>query len=75
MFPFESTWLPYLYLYGVGGFFFLLGMIIIKKSGSLDKAKKSHRRWFKILLFGFFYFTLIHAFLITAALYFLNYGS
>lgn len=67
--PFENTWLPYLYLYGVGGFFFLLGMIVIKKSGALESAKKSHRRWFKILLLGFIYFTLIHGILIIAALY------
>jgi len=67
--PFESTWLPYLYLYGVGGLFFLIGMIIIRKSGALDWSKKTHRRWYKILLFGFFYFTLIHGILIIAALY------
>lgn len=66
---FFNSWLPFIYLYGVGGLFFLMGMIIIKKSGALDTAKKSHRRWFKILLFGFFYFVLIHGILIIAALY------
>lgn len=67
--PFESTWLPYLYLYGVGGLFFVSGMIIIKKSKALNTEKKSHRRWFRILIFGFIYFTLIHGLLIIAALY------
>lgn len=67
--PFESTWLPYLYLYGVGGLFFLIGMIIIRKAGALDVSRKTHRRWYKILIFGFFYFTLIHGILIIAALY------
>ncbi|HSW56022.1 MAG TPA: hypothetical protein VLH59_13115 [Ignavibacteriaceae bacterium] len=66
---FFNSWLPFIYLYGVGGIFFLIGMIIIKKSGALDTTKKSHRRWFKILLFGFIYFTLIHGILIIAALH------
>ncbi|HRI45907.1 MAG: hypothetical protein KF721_05100 [Ignavibacteriaceae bacterium] len=64
-----NTWIPFLYLYGVGGIFFFAGLIIVKKSGSLDTTRKSHKRWMKIMLWGFFYFMFIHAFLIIAALY------
>ncbi|HSW56020.1 MAG TPA: hypothetical protein VLH59_13105 [Ignavibacteriaceae bacterium] len=66
---FEQTWLPYLYLYGVGGLFFLIGMITIKKTGGIDLTKKRHRFWWKVLIFGFFYFVIIHAALTFAALY------
>ncbi|MCH7613374.1 MAG: hypothetical protein IIB95_02900 [Candidatus Marinimicrobia bacterium] len=64
----QHTWIPYLYLYGVGGLFFLLGMIIIRKSGSIDLRRKSHRMWNRVLIFGFFWFMVIHAILIYAAL-------
>ena len=66
---FYDTWLPFIYLYGVGGLIFLFGMIIIKKSGAIDLTKKKHRIWFKVLIFGYFYFALFHAILIIAALY------
>lgn len=66
---FFQTWLPFMYLYGVGGIFFLVGMVIIRKSNSLDLKKKVHKKWFKVLIFGYFYFVLIHAFLTIAALY------
>lgn len=66
---FEQTWLPFLYLYGVGGLFFLFGMFIIKKSGAIDLKKKRHLFWWRILIFGFFFFVCLHAILIIAALY------
>ncbi|MDT3697096.1 MAG: hypothetical protein ROY99_11985 [Ignavibacterium sp.] len=66
---FENTWLPFIYLYGVGGIFFLSGLVIIKKSKTVNFEKKRHRYWWKITLFGFFYYMAIHALLILAALY------
>ena len=66
---FFDSWLPFIYLYGGGGIFFLIGIIITKKAGALDLTKKKHRYWFKILLFGFFWFMAIHLALIIAALY------
>lgn len=66
---FSNTWLPFIYLYGVGGIFFLGGMILIKKAKAVNFAKKRHRYWWKILIFGFFYYMIIHAALILAALY------
>ncbi len=64
-----NTWLPYIYLYGVGGIFFICGLIIIKKSGAYDSNKRRHRFWWKVTILGFFYFMLLHASLILAALY------
>jgi hypothetical protein len=63
------TWLPFLYLYGFGGLFFFSGMIIITKSNAIDLKKKRHRFWFKVLIFGFFYFVAFHAITTIAALY------
>jgi hypothetical protein len=68
--PFAHTWLPFIYLYGVGGAFFLSGMIIIKKSKAVNFEKKRHRYWWNVTIFGFFYFMVFHALLILAALYF-----
>jgi hypothetical protein len=67
--PFSHTWLPYIYLYGVGGIFFVIGIIITKKSGAMDLKNKKHRFWFKVLLFGFVYYMALHFFLTIAALY------
>lgn len=67
---FEQTWLPYLYLYGVGGLCFIIGMITIKKSGAIDLAKKRHNYWWKVMIFGMVYFMIIHALLIIVALNF-----
>jgi len=66
---FFNTWLPFIYLYGVGGIFFASGLIIVRKAGSYDPSKKRHRLWWKVTIFGFFYFMLMHAALILAALY------
>ena len=66
---FFQSWLPFIYLYGVGGLFFLTGMIIIRKSGAIDMKKKTHRYWWKVLIFGYIYFMIIHALLTIFALY------
>ncbi|MEW6196770.1 MAG: hypothetical protein AB1521_16610 [Bacteroidota bacterium] len=66
---FSHSWLPYIYLYVAGGFFFFFGMYIIHKSNSLDLRLKKNRWWRKVLYFGFFYFMIIHAILIIAAIY------
>ncbi|OGU54534.1 MAG: hypothetical protein A2V66_02645 [Ignavibacteria bacterium RBG_13_36_8] len=66
---FFNSWLPFIYLYVIGGFFFLIGLIIARKSGALNIKIKRHRRWFYIMIFGFLYFVTMHALLIIAALY------
>jgi hypothetical protein len=66
---FFNSWFPFIYLYVVGGIFFFSGVYIIRKSKAIDLTKKRHRFWFKVLIFGYFYFAAIHALLIIAALY------
>jgi len=69
MISFFNSWLPFIYLYGVGGVFFFSGLYIIVKSGSLNLQKKHHLWWIRVLVAGFFFFLFIHAALIIAALY------
>ena len=69
MISFFNSWLPFIYLYGVGGVFFFSGLYIIVKSGSLNLKKKHHLWWIRVLVAGFFFFLFIHAALIIAALY------
>ena len=66
--PFSHAWLPYIYLYGVGGMLFLIGVIITVKSGSLDLKRSSHRTWFQVLFFGMVWFMVMHALWNLAAL-------
>ncbi len=66
---FFSSWLPFIYLYGIGGLFFLTGLILIVRSGALNLKIKHHKRWFWILIFGYCFFFTLHATLIIAALY------
>jgi hypothetical protein len=67
---FFDSWFTLIYLYGVGGIFFFFGMYIIKRSGAIDLTIKRHRFWYKVMIFGFFYFVLMHFLLTIAALYF-----
>jgi hypothetical protein len=69
MLSFFDSWLPFIYLYGVGGFFFLVGMIIVRRSGAINLSIKRHKFWYRVLIFGFFYFVAMHAFFIILALY------
>ena len=62
MLDFSRTWVPYIYLYGVGGGIFLIGMFIILRSRSLKLERVRHKEWYKILIFGFFYYMGIHGF-------------
>ncbi len=59
---FSRTWIPYIYLYGVGGGIFLIGMFIILRSKSLKLEIVRHKNWYQILIFGFFYYMGIHGF-------------
>ena len=64
---FFNTWLPFLYLYGVGGFAFLIGMTLILKTNALDVSLSEHKKWLVILFFGFIYYASIHATFILVA--------
>jgi hypothetical protein len=60
MLDFSRSWVPYIYLYGVGGGIFLIGMFIILRSRSLKLERVRHKEWYKILIFGFVYYLCIH---------------
>ncbi len=66
--PFFNIWLPYIYLYGVGGICFSVGLYLAKKSGAYNPARKRHRYWWHIIIGGFFYFMLLHLIWILIAL-------
>ena len=68
MLDFSRTWLPYLYLYVVGGGIFLVGMFIILRSRSLKLERIRHREWYHILIFGLVYYMGIHGLFTFAAL-------
>jgi len=65
---FSHSWLPFMYLYGLGGLLFVSGILITVKSKSLNLNKISHWRWFWTLIFGFIWYMSLHASLTLAAL-------
>jgi uncharacterized membrane protein len=66
--PFDRTWLPYLYLYGVGGILFLVGIFITLRNKAINLAFRQHRKWLFVLFGGFVWYALIHAVLILLGL-------
>tara|TARA_B100001245_G_scaffold66003_1_gene45917 strand:+ start:2247 stop:2543 length:297 start_codon:yes stop_codon:yes gene_type:complete len=71
---FSHSWLPFMYLYGLGGLLFIAGIFITIKSGSLNPNKLSHWRWFWTLIFGLVWYMCIHASLNLAGLGFVNFA-
>ena len=69
MSEFLDNWLPFIYLYGVGGILFFTGLILIKRSKSINLQLKRHRFWYRTLIFGFLYFMFMHFILTIAGLY------
>lgn len=65
---FSHSWLPFIYLYGVGGILFLAGIIITLKAGSFDLSRYKHKKWMWVLLFGFVWYIMMHALMTWAAL-------
>ena len=65
---FSHTWLPFIYLYGLGGILFFLGIIITVKAGSFDLNRIAHKKWMWVLLFGFVWYLTMHALMTWAAL-------
>ena len=65
---FYQTWLPFIYLYGVGGIAFIIVMIIIIRSNALRIKFQRHLKWVWVLIFGFLFYAAIHAFLIFVAI-------
>lgn len=57
---FDRLWLPYIYLYAVGGALFLGGLFLVLKSGALDMKRRGHRRWLGVLVFGLLWYMGLH---------------
>ncbi len=68
MLDFSRTWLPYLYLYFVGGIAFVFGMILIIRTKALRISFNRHKKWVFILLYGFIFYAGIHALFIYLAI-------
>ncbi|MCH2101508.1 MAG: hypothetical protein MK209_06265 [Planctomycetes bacterium] len=64
---FDRVWLPYLYLYGVGGVFFLGGLWMVVRSEGFNKLRASDRRWLALMFFGFIWYAGLHGIGILAA--------
>jgi hypothetical protein len=54
-------WLTYLYQFGIGGLFFLGGLIVILKTGACDLKTKADRTWFSALVIGFLALATVYA--------------
>ncbi|MBC8405890.1 MAG: hypothetical protein HQ519_05800 [Planctomycetes bacterium] len=65
---FERVWLPYLYLYGVGGLIFFTGLIMVLKSPAYSHKRLKDRKWLGTLLFGYFWYAGMHGVGILAAI-------
>tara|TARA_X000001036_G_scaffold55586_1_gene45245 strand:+ start:23528 stop:23743 length:216 start_codon:yes stop_codon:yes gene_type:complete len=65
---FSQTWLPFIYLYGVGGIAFLLGTLLIYKTKALRINYESHKKWFWVLFYGYFFYASVHALFIYLAI-------
>ncbi|MBT4715785.1 MAG: hypothetical protein HOB84_13535 [Candidatus Marinimicrobia bacterium] len=65
---FSHSWLPFIYLYGLGGILFIAGIIITMKAGSFDLKRPKHKKWMWILIFGFVWYFTMHALMTWAAL-------
>ena len=68
MIEFTRAWLPYIYLYGVGGIFFLTGLWLVLRHRSLNIGLRKDRLWLMVLLGGFVWYALMHAVITLVAL-------
>ncbi len=57
---FTRVWLPYLYLYGVGGLFFFGSLALVVRSGACSRGRFDDRRWFRALFLGFLWIAGLH---------------
>lgn len=63
-----NPWTSYLYLYGFGAGFFLMGIFIILRTGACRLDRGHDKLWFWVLLGGFFFFATVHGLWILASL-------
>ena len=65
---FSHSWLPFIYLYGLGGLLIISGIIITLKSGSFNLKNHIHQQWLWVLVFGFIWYMAMHGVLTLIAL-------
>ena len=65
---FANTWLPFIYLYGVGGIAFVLGMLLILRTKALEVSFERHKKWLGVLIYGFLFYAGLHATFILLAI-------
>ena len=65
---FANTWLPFIYLYGVGGIAFVLGMLLILRTKALEVSFERHKKWLWGLIYGFLFYAGLHATFILLAI-------
>lgn len=65
----ENPWTSYVYHYGFGGLFFLIGMVLIVRSRACQLGRGSDTLWFNVMMFGFFAYLFVHGAWILASLY------
>ena len=65
---FANTWLPFIYLYGVGGIAFILGMLLILRTKALEVSFERHKKWLWVLIYGFLFYAGLHATFILLAI-------
>ena len=63
-----SPWTSYFYLYGFGLIFFLIGIVIVLKSGACQLGRGRDSFWLKLLLCGYTGLAFMHAIWIQLAL-------
>ena len=65
---FANTWLSFIYLYGVGGIAFVLGMLLILRTKALEVSFERHKKWLWVLIYGFLFYAGLHATFILLAI-------
>mgnify|MGYP001390000238 FL=1 len=65
---FANTWLPFIYLYGVGGIAFVVGMLLILRTKALQVSFERHKKWLWVLIYGFLFYAGLHATFILLAI-------
>ncbi len=54
-------WLNYFYQFGIGGLFFVAGLMLIVKTGACNLKVKADRTWFTALILGFVFLASLYA--------------
>ena len=55
-----GPWTPYLYQYGVGGFFFFLAILVARVKGVWSFERPADRRTILMLVAGFVFYAGLH---------------